>query len=221
MVRSKIRKKYSGPTHLWQMERIKDEAVLKKEYGYKNKKELWKVTSVLRNFRAQARRLIPLTDKQALTERKQLLDKLTALGLIKAGAQIDDVLGLSIKELMERRLQTIILKKHLANTIKQARQFITHGHITIGDNKVTSPSMLVKVADEPYITYCGTSTLTSDMHPERLAGKEKREKAMRKEELEEKAREARAKEKKKKEEEEVGVSEKEAKEILEAAEVVV
>jgi small subunit ribosomal protein S4 len=188
MVRSKLRKKYSGPSHLWQVDRIKEEAVLRKEYGYKNKKELWKVASKLRDFRSQARRLIPLTHEHALLERKQLLSKLVSLGLIKEGAQIDDVLGLNIKDLMDRRLQTIVFKKKLANTIKQARQFISHCHITIGDKKVTSPSMLIKVSDEPYISFIGTSTLASDMHPERVAGSEKREKGRAKEESLEKVK---------------------------------
>ena len=39
MVKSKIRKKYMGPAHLWQQGRIKEESQLKKEYGYKNKKK--------------------------------------------------------------------------------------------------------------------------------------------------------------------------------------
>ena len=182
MVRAKIKKKYSGPSHLWQMGRIKEEAQLKKEYGYKNKKEIWKVESKLRNFRAQARRLIPLTHNQAKLEKKQLLDKLASLGLITSGAQIEDVLGLNIRDLLERRLQTLVYRKKLANTIKQARQLITHNHIVIGDKVSTSPSQLIRVSDENSITFTPNSSFVSEMHPERLAGKEKREKKRVKEE---------------------------------------
>lgn len=218
MVKAKLRKKYSGPTHLWQMDRIKEESQLKKDYGYKNKKELWKVASILRNFRAQARRLIPLTDKQSQVERKNLIDRLISLGIVKEGAELDDVLGLDIKDLMERRLQTLVLRKRFANTIKQARQFITHRHIDVNGKKITSPSTLIRVLDEPHITFTGNSSLVNEMHPERVAGKEKREKKNKAEaakelEKEVKAKAAEAKAAKAAEEAPEGVSKEEIKEI--------
>ncbi|MDD5182227.1 MAG: 30S ribosomal protein S4 [Candidatus Nanoarchaeia archaeon] len=213
MVRAKLRKKYSGPSHLWQMERIKEEAQLKHEYGYKNKKELWKMTSILRNFRGQARKLIPLTSNQAAIERKQLLNRLISLGLVKEDARLENVLGLTIKDIMDRRLQTIVLKKRLANTVKQARQFITHGHINVGENKVTSPSMLVKFSDENLVSFSGSSAMVNEAHAERVAGREKRERRDKKEVLEEKMRKAREDEKKKKEEEVLGISKAEIEEI--------
>ena len=175
MVKSKIRKKYMGPEHLWQMKRIKEESQLRRSYGYKNKKEIWKVQSTLRDFRAQARRLIPLKDMQAELEKKQLISKLVALGIIKEGSHIEDILALDIRDLLERRLQTILLKKKMANSIKQARQFITHGHVKVGENKITSPSYLVKLSEENQISFSENSSLTSEMHPEIVAAKEKKE----------------------------------------------
>lgn len=175
MVKSKLRKKYMGPEHLWQMKRIKEESQLRKKYGYKNKKEIWKVQSTLRNFRAQARRLIPLKDKQAELEKQQLISKLAALGIIKEDSHIEDILALDIRDLLERRLQTILLKKKMANSIKQARQFITHGHIKIGENKITSPSYLVRISEESQISFSENSSIFSEMHPERVAAREKRE----------------------------------------------
>jgi small subunit ribosomal protein S4 len=176
MVKSKLKKKYSGPSHLWQIARIKEEADLRNEYGYKNKKEIWKMYSILRKFRAQARRLIPLTDKQAQLEKKQLLTRLALLGLVKENAQIEDVLALKVKDVLERRLQTLVLRKRFANTVKQARQMITHGHIVVGEKKITSPSHLVTIKEEPHISFQGSSPFMSEMHPERVAGSNKREK---------------------------------------------
>ena len=75
------------------MDRIKEEATLNKEYGYKNKKELWKVNSILRNFRGQARRLIPLNDKQATLEKQQLMNRLVSLGIIKEDARVEEVVA--------------------------------------------------------------------------------------------------------------------------------
>jgi small subunit ribosomal protein S4 len=213
MVRAKLRKKYSGPSHLWQIERIKEESQLRYEYGYKNKKELWKMTSILRNFRGQARKLISLTSDQAAIERKQLLNRLISLGLVKDDARLANVLALTIKDIMERRLQTIVIKKKLANTIKQARQFITHGHIMVGEHNVTSPSMLVKLSDEPQISFSGSSAMVNEAHAERMAGREKRERREKKDVLEEKMRKVKEDEKKKKDEEALGISKAEIDEI--------
>lgn len=147
------RRKYSRPSHPWQKQRIIKEAELRKNYAYKNKKELWKTVSKLRRWRAQARSLIALSGtKQGELEKKQLINKLSGYGLIPKNGNIEDVLNLKVEDLMERRLQTLVYKKGLANTIKQARQFITHGHVKINDVKVTSPSYLVKLSEEQSIT---------------------------------------------------------------------
>lgn len=174
MVKAKLRKKYSGPAHIWQMVRLKEEAQLRKDYGYKNKKEIWKMFSILRNFRAQARRLIPKTGEQADLEKKQLINRLVSLGLVTENAQIEDVLALDIRKLLDRRLQTLLLRKRMANSVKQARQFITHGHIVIGAQKIKTPSHLVTIQEEPLISFAGNSSLMSDMHPERVLAKQEK-----------------------------------------------
>ena len=44
-----------------------------------------------------------------------------------------------------------MVRKKLANTPRQARQFIVHKHITIDDNKVNIPSYIVKTDEEDKI----------------------------------------------------------------------
>ena len=51
----KTRRKYDTPNHPWQAERIDEEKKLIDEYGLTNKKQIWKMSSLLRNFRKQAR----------------------------------------------------------------------------------------------------------------------------------------------------------------------
>ena len=85
--------------------------------AYKNKKEINKMRSILRNYRAQARRLIAARAEQAKRERKQLLDSLFRLGLLEKGAELDDVLALTIRDVLERRIQTLVFRKKIANTL--------------------------------------------------------------------------------------------------------
>ena len=164
----KARKKYSTPPHPWNKDRIGLEKTLTKEYGFKNKKEIWKISSLLKNFAKQAKTSIVVSTKQAELEKKNLIDKLIRLGLIKQGGQIDDILSLTIKDFCERRLQTLSVRKNLARSLKQARQFIAHGHISIGNKKVTSPNYLVTIEEEAQLCYTSSPALTNNEHPERF-----------------------------------------------------
>ncbi len=165
------RKKYETPKHPWEAERIKEEWELQKKYGLKNKREIWKAKSLLRNFRGQARQLqakLRYGNPQAEKEQKLLFDKLIRLGILNdSNATLDAVLSLTVEDILRRRLQTIVYLKGLARTPKQARQFIVHGHIAIGDKKVTIPSYLVRKEEEELVDYYKYSPLADEIHPMR------------------------------------------------------
>ncbi len=163
----KQRKKYQTPMHPWQKERIEEEKVMKKEYGLKNKAEIWRIGSKVKHYAQQAKALIAETGEKAESDRNALVEKLVRLGLLHPGATLDDILTLKTSNLMERRLQTLVFRKGLARSVKQARQFITHNHITVAGKKVTVPSYIVKVDEEGSIQYAENSPLTDEEHPER------------------------------------------------------
>ena len=177
----KIRKKYRGPGHPWKRDRLAAEKIIKKEYGLKNKTEIFRADSKLRRFNAQAKRLIRDNSlAQAKIEEKQLLQKLFHLGLIEENAQLGDVLSLKITNLLDRRLQTLVTKQNLALTPKQARQFIVHGHITLKGKKVDAPSYLVSRDEEFSITFNPISSIASPDHAERTKEKKREEERARK-----------------------------------------
>lgn len=164
------RKKYGSPTHPWRAERIKEENELIKKYGLKNKREVWKAKSLLRNFRGQARLLFPklrIGNKQAEKEAKQLIGKLTRFGILQENATLDDVLALNVEVILSRRFQTLLYIKGLASTSKQARQLIVHGHAAITKRKVTLPGYLVRKDEEALIAYSQSSPLNNEAHPVR------------------------------------------------------
>ncbi len=177
------RKKFSKPSHPWQKERILAEQGLLKEYGLNKKYEIWKMNSILKNFTAQAKNLVNIKNPQVGKERSQLLTKLFSLGLLGKDAKIEDVLSLTLKDVMERRLQTLVYRKNMAGSLKQARQFIVHEHIALGDKSITAPSYLVLSEEENNISFAKNSVLSNASHPGRIAAKEgkKRKKAEEKE----------------------------------------
>src|SRR6056297_3578542 len=168
----KVRRKYEGPGHPWVASRLETERDLKKTFGTKNKKELYKMETALKRFKDQAKQLSSRVDAQAEKEQQQMIDKMVGLGLIKTGAGLDDILGLSVIDLMNRRLQTVLVKRLLARTTSQARQFITHGHVIVGNSVITSPGYIVSIEEEAKITFRGSSAFNSEQHPERFSEEE-------------------------------------------------
>ncbi|MBI4738012.1 30S ribosomal protein S4 [Candidatus Woesearchaeota archaeon] len=165
----KIRKKYQTPGHPWQRARIEEERTLMKEYGFKNKREIWKMNSFLRHAKAQAKMLVTQTDVQGERERKLLLSRLQRLGLLKTESSLDSILSITLRDVLERRLQTQVYRKTLASSVDQARQLITHQHIMIGGKTVTSPCYVVPLVDEASIVYHPHSSFSNADHPERVA----------------------------------------------------
>lgn len=141
----KQKKKFEKPLRPWDKTRIEEERKIIQNYGLRRKKEIWKTESILRNYRRLARNLAAKRDKE---KEKILLDKLFRMGLIGKDADLDDVLALTVEKLLDRRLQTLVFKKGLALTPKQARQFIVHGHIAVDGRRVKWPSMIVPISKE-------------------------------------------------------------------------
>jgi len=145
----RFRKKYKRPRRPWDKKLLEEERKIMVEFGLRRKKELWRAKEELRKYRRMARDLNARRDKE---KEKVLIQKLYRLGLLpSSSATLDDVLSLTVKDLLDRRLQTIVYKKGLANTIKQARQFIVHGHVKVNGRRIVYPSYLVSRDEEDKI----------------------------------------------------------------------
>ena len=187
----KIRKKYSTPTHPWQRERIIEEKDIQREYGLKNKKEIWKYSARLRSARDQVKKIVAnIRLEQSAKEREQLMKKLLRYGIISKDSKVEDILDLKPKDFLERRLQTVVFRKRLARSAKQSRQFITHGHILVDGKKITAPSYFLSKEEEARLEFRATSSLSKIDHPERAIKekleKEKKEKIIKEEKSAEK-----------------------------------
>jgi small subunit ribosomal protein S4 len=95
----------------------------------------------------------------------QLINKLRRIGILHESAGLDDVLDLQIEDILERRLQTIVFRRNMANSIHQARQLIVHRHISIDGKRISSPSYLVLRGEDEKIVYSPKSPLLNPEHP--------------------------------------------------------
>ena len=170
------RRSYDTPSHPWQGERIKAEVVLVNQYGLKNKTEVWKAQTILRNFRGQSRELqarLRGGEAQAKIESEALIAKCGRMGLLPMeGATLNDILTLNEENILARRLQTIVFEKGMASTVGQARQMIVHGHIFMNGHRVTVPGYIVTRKEEASIMYDPASPFNDEMHPMRVSAEQ-------------------------------------------------
>ena len=55
--------------------------------------------------------------------------------------------GDNLLTLVERRLDNVVYRLGFANSRRQARQLVNHGHFTVNGNRVNIPSYLIKTGD--------------------------------------------------------------------------
>lgn len=137
-------KTFSKPKRPFDKQRIIEEAEIKKQFGLKNKKEIWTAESKIKKFREKAKKLISSSSE----EQQKLFDQLNKIGL-KVNS-VGDVLALDKKNYLQRRLQTIVSEK-FKKTPKTSRQLIVHKHVLIKGRAINSPSYIVPVEFEKEI----------------------------------------------------------------------
>ncbi len=147
----KSRKTFRRPRQIWTTELLSSELYLIGSYGLRSKRELWKAQTKIADIRNQARELLALTVEARQVQETKLLNYLNKLGLVKESATVDDVLNLKLEDILERRLQTIIMKKGISKSPQQSRQLVVHGHVSIGERIINIPGYIVKKDEEPAI----------------------------------------------------------------------
>ena len=198
----KQRRKYDRPRHPWKAERITQETEIAEKYGLVNRKEIWKAKSKTDRFRKGARKFMGSLDEESEKKKTQLLTRLNKIGLIDSQS-LEDVLRLKTEDLLERRLQTIAYRKGLANTIKQARQFIVHGHVQVGDRVVNVPSYIIEKDSEDTIKLKKEMNITKPTEKKKEEKKDSEESVKPKKEMDKKKPSEKKKEEKKDSEESV------------------
>jgi small subunit ribosomal protein S4 len=151
----KARKQYSRPRSPWRADQLAQELYLLGNFGLRNKRELWKAETHLSSVRKQARTLLAATEQVRLREEKKLLDSLRRGGLVTDTATLDDILSLTVEDVLARRLQTMVFKKGMALSPLHARQLIVHGHVMIGGSVITIPGYEVGHEEEDRIVLSG------------------------------------------------------------------
>lgn len=165
----KQKKKYVAPKKPFDSDRFEQELQLIGAYGLRNKKELWKHRTDLSNYRRNARQMLALPPADRAQNERELVTKLSRIGILTTEPTLDHVLDLTLENLLERRLQTIVFRKGMASSMHHARQLVTHGHIALDGARVNTPQRLITVTEEERLQYTIKSPLNDMSHPARIA----------------------------------------------------
>ena len=148
----KPKKTFHRPRRIWTTDQLNSELYTLGAYGLRNKRELWKAESEIARIRNQARALLAVPTDLRRDKEVMLLGFLNRMGLVKDSATLDDVLNLKIEDILERRLQTIVMRKIGSKSAIQARQVVSHCHVSIGNRTVNLPGYMVRTDEEQNIS---------------------------------------------------------------------
>ncbi len=155
----RLKPKSEKPLKPWDRTRLGVERGIIKNYGLRRKQEIRRAESIIRVFRRTARALEAKKDR---AKEEAFLGRMRKLGLISGNAVLDDVLALEAGNILDRRLQTIVFRRGLASTLRQARQYIVHGHVSVEGRKISWPSMIVDAEKEKTVAFRDKSRIKPD-----------------------------------------------------------
>ena len=90
---------------------------------------------------------LQLLEKQRLRAYYGVLEK-QFRNYVKKAEKSKESTGVALLQMLECRLDNVVYRLGFANSIRQARQMVVHGHILVNGKKVDIPSFAVQVGDE-------------------------------------------------------------------------
>lgn len=98
----------------------------------------------------------------AMTE--QLLQKLFDMGIVTTKKSLQKADEITASALCRRRLPVIMVRLKMAESVRNAVEFVEQGQVRIGPNVVTDPAFLVTKSMEDYVTWVDSSKVRRAVH---------------------------------------------------------
>jgi U3 small nucleolar ribonucleoprotein protein IMP3 len=111
-----------------------------------------RLTGQVTQLVARLKKLQP-HDPMRIRITEQLLNRLFNLGVIPTKKSLSTVEELSTAAFCRRRLPVVMIKLHMAETLKEATQMVEHGHVRVGPQVITDPAFLVTRSMEDFVTW--------------------------------------------------------------------
>ena len=88
-------------------------------------------------------RKLPSSDADRIRMSEALLDKLHQMAVIPTGKLLDECERVNVSDFCRRRLAVVLVNNKFSERVKDAVQLVEQGHVSIGPDVVSTPSVHV------------------------------------------------------------------------------
>lgn len=146
--------KWNSDNNLFQLQLMRKFFVQKREELSKYNKMTKQILDVAKKIKE-----LDQQDPFRAASTSQLLEKAYTMGLIPTKQSLSLVEQISASSFCRRRLPVVMVKLHMAQTVKAATTFVQQGHVRVGPEVITDPAFLVTRNMEDFLTWTDTSAI--------------------------------------------------------------
>ena len=146
----------------WKQDQGHRDTQVMRTYHIQNREDYHKYNKICGDIRRLAHKLSLLqpTDPFRVKHEQLLLEKLYHMGILSTKSKISALENkVTVSAFCRRRLPVIMHRLKMAQTLKDAVQFIEQGHVRVGPNLITDPAYLVTRNLEDYVTWTDSSKI--------------------------------------------------------------
>ncbi|KAJ8905711.1 hypothetical protein NDN08_002216 [Rhodosorus marinus] len=145
----------------WKKENNLRETRVLRRYHVQNPEDYHKYNKLVGLITKLAAKLKELDkgDDVRVKRTEDLIDKLYDMGLIPTKKNLESCAKISVSTLCRRRLPIVLVRLKYAETVREAVTLVEQGHIRVGPDVVTNPSVHVSRKMEDFITWTDTSKI--------------------------------------------------------------
>eukprot|EP00831_Metopus_contortus_P031749 TRINITY_DN25830_c0_g1_i4.p2 TRINITY_DN25830_c0_g1~~TRINITY_DN25830_c0_g1_i4.p2 ORF type:complete len:183 (-),score=42.76 TRINITY_DN25830_c0_g1_i4:181-729(-) len=104
-------------------------------------------------------KLLKSDDPVRISSSEQLMHKLYEMGVVPTEKNLSLCERLAVSAFCRRRLPVVMVRLHMAQTLKEAVTYIEQGHVQVGIEAVTDPAFFVTRSMEDHIFWQKDSTI--------------------------------------------------------------
>ncbi|KAF5401747.1 U3 small nucleolar ribonucleoprotein IMP3 [Paragonimus heterotremus] len=145
----------------WECDNNLHEVKIMKRYHIQRREDYTLYNKLSRQIRDLANKLkdIDETDQWRAEMTQLFTTKLHNLGLVPTKRSLMLASKVNASCFCRRRLPVILMRSHMAETMKTAVTFVEQGHVRVGPDVITDPAFLVTRSMEDYITWAPQSKI--------------------------------------------------------------
>ncbi|KAJ4457646.1 putative U3 small nucleolar ribonucleoprotein IMP3 [Paratrimastix pyriformis] len=156
----KLLKKVKFPSQ-WNKDSYIHEVTIMRKYHIQNREDYHKYNKLCGAITKLVARLrkLPENDPFRIEMTDKLLEKLYNMGLLKTKKSLAQIDRIAASKFCRRRLPVVLVRLHMAETMKEAVTFVEQGQVRVGPEIITDPAYLVTRGMEDFVTWSDTSKM--------------------------------------------------------------